>query len=104
MKREKREKGNNSSRRILSSAVRDLEIEISKLSNEKDVLRRELKKVSSSMDVDRDVEKELQKKIAGLVEKEVKLNQKKKILEMKIEGVSDKISKITKIKSEMTEI
>ena len=40
----------------------------------------------------------------ALIEKEAKLNQKKNNLQTKIDRVSDKLGKISKIKSEMADI
>ena len=89
---------------VLTGAIKDLEVEIRKLGKEKSALKQELNEVSSSIEVDRDREKELQRKIAQLIEKEAKFNDKRKHLQMKIDDVSDKITKISKIKSEMSDI
>ena len=88
----------------LASAIRDLETEIGKLGREKASYNQSLKGISSEMDSDHEKEKELQKKIAQLIEKEAALNQKKKNLQMKVDKLSDKLGKISKIKSEMADI
>ncbi len=88
----------------LTGAIKDLEAEIKKLGKEKSSLKQELNEVSSAIEVDHDREKELQRKMAQLIEKEAKLNDKRKHLQMNIDDVSDKITKISKIKSEMSDI
>jgi len=88
----------------LSSAIKDLNSEVKKLSSEKSSLRDALKSVSFSLDGNRNLERELQKKIARLIEKEAKLNKKRKVLGMKIDGISDKLNKISKIRSEMSDL
>ncbi len=95
-------KGNKKS--ALSGAIKDIESEIKNLSMEKRALKSSLDKVSSAMEIDHELEKQLQKKIAGLIEKEAKLNQKKKKLQTDIERVSDKVNKIAKIRSEISDI
>lgn len=88
----------------LSGAIKDLGSEIRSLSKERIVLKANLKSVSSSLDGDHDKERELQKKIARLIEKEASLNKKKKTLQAEVDRVSDKVNKISKIKSEMSDI
>jgi len=88
----------------LSGAIRDLEIEIKRLSKEKSGLKRNLTSVSSAINVDRQMEKELQQKVARLIEREANLNQRRKNLQVKIDRAADKMSKITKIRSEMADI
>jgi len=94
----------NESKFVLSAAIRDLNVEISNLNREKAGMQKQLKEISSDMDVDRGKERELQEKIAKLIEREAKLNQEKKNLEVKIDKIADKIGKISKIKSEMSEL
>ncbi len=88
----------------LSGAMRDLELEIGKLSREKSELKSQIQSTGSAIDVDREKEKELQNKIAALIEKEAQLNQRKKNLQTKIDRVADKMNKVSKIKSEMADI
>ena len=97
-------KGGKVGNSALSSAIKDLEREIRELTQQKSSLHSSLKKVSSSMDVDRSEEKKLQQKIAKLVEKEASLGQKKKKIEAKIDSISDKVGKISKIRSEMSDL
>ena len=102
--KKKAEKSSLDKHSALSGAIKDLEVEIRKLGREKSDLNKNLSVVSSAIDVDRDKEKELQQKIAMLIEKEAKLSHRKKNLQAKIDSVSDKINKISKIKSEMADI
>ncbi|NCO11843.1 hypothetical protein CO038_03425 [Candidatus Pacearchaeota archaeon CG_4_9_14_0_2_um_filter_39_13] len=88
----------------LAGAIKDLEGEIRQLSKERAQLKADLKKVGSAIDVDHDMESRLQKKLVDLMEKEGRLNKKKKNLQVKIDSVSDKVNKISKIRSEMSDI
>lgn len=88
----------------LSGAIKDLEKEIQSALKEKTTLKKTLENVAGAINIDRTKEKELQEKIARLMEKEASLNARKKKLESQIDTVSDKISKITKIESEMKDI
>jgi len=100
-KNKSRSDGNTSA---LSSAIKDLQSEIAKLNKEKTDLKRNLDSTSSAIDVDREKERELQQRIANLLEREAELNKKKKNLQTKIDKVSDKANKISKIKAEMADI
>lgn len=91
-------------RSVLSGAIRDLEVEIKNLEKERISLQKTLKNISSVIDVDHEKEKELQKKIGELIGQEATLNHKKKNLEAKIDRISDEINKISKIKSEMSDV
>lgn len=88
----------------LSGAIKDLETEIRKLGKDKTGLKKTLTGVASAINVDRSKERELQQKIASLIDREAKLNQRKKSLQVKIDSLSDKLGKISKIKSEMSDI
>ena len=100
----KRVNKNVSKKSALSGAIKDLEIEISELGKEKREIQQSLNKISSAINVDHQLEKEMQEKIARLAEKEARLNQKKKNLQTDIDSVSDKLNKIAKIKCEMADI
>ncbi len=88
----------------LSSAIKDLEFEVKKLGSEKSEFKTALSRVSSSLDSSHNLERDLQRKIARIIEKEAKLNKKRKVLGTKIDGISDKLNKISKIRSEMSDI
>ena len=103
-KRVEGKRRSNSSHSALSSAIKDLETELNSLSKEKTTSKRLLDSIISAVNIDRSKERELQQRIARLIEKEADLNEKKKKLQVKIERVSDKISKISKIKSEMSDV
>ena len=89
---------------ILSEALKDINSEIRNLSGSKTFLKKDLKGVLGSIGGDRKKERELQQRIARLIEKEAKLNQRKKLLQTKIDRVSDKMNKISKIRSEMSDL
>lgn len=89
---------------LLSTAIKDLDTQIQALKKSKNSLQNDLKRVSSSIDVDRELEKQLEEKIARLMEKEAKLSEKKKKISTQIDQVSDKLNKVSKIKSEMADL
>ena len=88
----------------LSGVILDLQLEIKNLSKERSGMKKSLMDVTSSIEVDHDLENELRQKIANLVEKEAKLLKKKKKLEVDFDSASDKLNKISKISSEMKDI
>jgi len=88
----------------LSSAIKDLENEIKSLSKERDSLRKSIERTSSNISESRKKELELQRILASLTEKEAKLQGHRKALLTKSDKVSDKLSKMSKIKSEMKDI
>lgn len=98
---ENRGKGNISA---LSGAIKDLDVELKKLARDKSSVKQSLEEITSTMEGDHKKEKELQDKIAKLIEKEATLNQKKKGLQNKMDKVADKINKIEKIRSEMSDV
>lgn len=88
----------------LSGAIRDLETEISSLGKERDSLKKSIEKASSNISENRQKELALQKVLANLAEKEAKLQEHKKELIGKSDKVSDKLGKMSKIKSEMKDL
>ncbi|MEK6858336.1 MAG: hypothetical protein AABX53_00285 [Nanoarchaeota archaeon] len=93
-----------SSSSLLATAFKDLEVQIKALKRDKNRLQDELKQVSMAIDVDRELERELEQKIASLMEKEAKLGEKKKKLSTDIDRVSERLGKVSKIKSEMADV
>ena len=88
----------------LSEAIKDLEWEIGKLRKQKTGLKRTLHDVASAIDVDREKVTELQHKVVKLVEREANLIQKKKSLQVRIDKVSERAERISKIRNEMSEV
>lgn len=88
----------------LSSAIRELESEIKNLNREKSDLKRDSRKTAGSLQSSRNQERALQQKIAQIIEKQARLNQRKKNLQVKIDRDADKINKISKIKAEISDI
>jgi len=86
------------------NVIDDLNMAIQKLNQEKVKARKELNKVDDTIKYDHNTERELQLRIAKIVEEEAKLSQKRKKIEAKIDQVSTKLRKIAKVKSEMEEI
>src|SRR3989344_1454827 len=87
-----------------SEAIHDLDIELRALSKQKEAMHRSLSETGSEIDSDRTKGKELQERIARLAEQEAHLNEKKKKLQSSLDSVSDKMNKISKIKSEMSDL
>src|SRR3989344_2301276 len=87
-----------------SEAIHDLDIELRALSKQKEAMHKSLSETGSEIDNDRTKGKELQEKIARLAEQEAHLNEKKKKLQSSLDSVSDKMNKISKIKSEMSDL
>ena len=100
----KKSSGKTKGKDVLSGAIKDLESEIKRLNKDKLSLKKELGNVSSKIDLDRTAQKNFQQKIANLIEKESRLNQRKKNIQTKIDKVSDQMGKISKIKLEMSDI
>ncbi len=88
----------------LSGAIKDLESEISSLTKERDSLKKSIEKASISISESRKKELAMQKLLANLAEKEARLQEHKKELRGKSDKVSDKLGKMSKIKSEMKDL
>jgi len=88
----------------LSSAIRELEAEIRNLNKEKSDLKKDSRKTAGSLQSSRNQERALQQRIARIIEKQARLNQRKKNLQVKIDRDADKINKISKIKAEISDI
>lgn len=89
---------------VLGSAIKDLDSEIKELARQKSSMKGDLERVSSAINVDRTVEKQLQERIARLNEKEAQLAGKKKKLQTNLDSIADKMNKVSKIKSEMSDL
>ena len=89
---------------ILSKVIKDLEAEIISLNKERDTLKKSLEKTTLDISDNKQKELALQKVLANLEEKEAKLLEHKKELQSESNMVSDKLGKMSKIKSEMKNI
>jgi phage shock protein A len=89
---------------VLSGAIKDLENEIKSLGKDKASIRKSIDKLSLGISESRKKELLLQKSLATIHEKEAKLIERKKSLESKSDKVSDKLGKMSKIRSEMKDI
>ena len=88
----------------LKKAIKDLDSQIKILQKDKIALRKTLEKVSYNIEKDRKLANIYQTKLDRIVGKETKLNEKKKAIQYKLANISEKISKISNIKSEMTNV
>lgn len=88
----------------LAGAVKELDTELSSLSKQRSALKTSIDRTSHTIETDRKHELELQQRISSLAEKEAELAQKKKGLENKSDKVTEKISKMSKIKAEMKDL
>ena len=88
----------------LKKAIKDLDSQIKILQKDKITLKKTLEKVSENIEKDRKLEANFQTKLDHIIGKETKLNEKKKAIQYKLANISEKISKISNIKSEMTNI
>lgn len=93
-----------SSSSLLSTAIKDLDTQLKALKRDRTNLQSDLNKVSNAIEVDHTLEKELQEKIASLMEKEAKLTERKKRIAGDLDKVSDRIGKVSKIRSEMSDL
>ncbi len=99
-----KKKAAHSNHSLLTNAIQDLYAQIKLLQKEKESFKGLLRKVSSAIDVDRDQEKKLQQKLATLLDEEASLNSKKRSIKDKIEAVTEKLNKVYRIKSEMSDL
>lgn len=88
----------------LSGVIKDLESQITILTKERDSLKKSLGKANSNISETRQKELALQKLLANIEEKEAKLQEHKKNLQTRSDKVSDKLSKMSKVRSEMKDI
>ena len=88
----------------LTEALKDLEKEIRNLNRDRVELKKEGQEASANIEMSKAQERAMHQKIAGMVEHQARLNQKRKSLQMRIERDAHKISKIVKIKSEISDI
>ncbi|MFH1325239.1 MAG: hypothetical protein ABIH49_00515 [archaeon] len=89
---------------MIREALLDLNREIANINKEKKRLGDQIKNSDKSLRNFMAFEKELQKRIAALLEREAALKEKKKNIGMREERLSDKLSKVQKIKSELDDI
>ncbi|MCX6748172.1 MAG: hypothetical protein NT076_01060 [Candidatus Pacearchaeota archaeon] len=89
---------------LVKEAIKDLDKGLGQLADEKKKLENKIKSLDLNVDSARMQEQDLQKKIADLVKKEAKLNERKKFVEGKQDVLSEKLSKVKKIKYELEEV
>jgi len=97
--------GKDSSKKpLLKEAIKDINRELTLLKNGRADFKRQISNIDLGVYNSRNMEEQLKKKIAKLLEKEAKLNKKKSSTQDKIDRLSDKLNKIEKIKSEISDI
>lgn len=89
---------------MVKEAILDLENELKSLSKKKATLKRELEGIDMSVVNARQTEQKLQGRISQLIKKEAELKERKGGLESKEDALADKLSKIKKIKSDLSQI
>ena len=89
---------------MIREALTDLSKEISNINKQKRKLNDQTKSGDKTLETYREFEKQLQQKIAKLTEREAFLRDKRKKISLKEEILTEKLSKVEKIKSELNEI
>ena len=94
----------SSPKSMIKEALADINKEILNINREKRNLNKQIKGVDTDLGTSRKFERDLQQKIAKLLEKEAFLKEKKKGISQKEENLGDKLSKIEKIKFELNDL
>jgi prefoldin subunit 5 len=98
MKREDKKKND------LREAIEDVDKEIAGINKERKKLNEEGGKTDKSLEDYRQFERRLQQKIAKLLEREAALKEKRKGISVEEEKLSERLSKIRRVKTELDEI
>ncbi len=88
----------------LSGALKDIESEMSSLSRQKASLKKSVESTTLSISEERKKEIFLQQQLAKIAQHETELAQKKKTMQARSDKIADKMSKMSKIKSEMQDL
>jgi len=91
----------NSKKGIIKEALGDLNREISNISKEKNKLKAQIKNADKNLQGFIGSEKELQYKIAQLIEKEASLKEERREMALREDVLSEKLSKIRRVKAEL---
>lgn len=86
---------------MLKEALLDLDKELSSLSGEKSTLEKNIHKLDFDVVQAREMEKELQRKISDLLEKEAVMTEKKKNVQTRMDRIADKLGKVKKIREDL---
>jgi len=100
----KKEKKSGEKNVLLKEAILDIDKELIRLNKDKSSLKRQISGIDVNVGDAQKLEKELQERIARLLEKEAGLIERKKNTQVKIDRLSDKLGKIGKIKLEMADV
>lgn len=93
-----------SEKALVSEAMADLRKELATLKNRKKVLSKSLDAAKRVIKSDRSKELELRERMLLLTREETELNERKEMLEAKLEKLGSKLEKITKISRELGEV
>ena len=89
---------------LLKEAIEDINREINNINKEKKQLNDQIKDADKNLENYRQFEKELQQRIAKLLEREAFLKDKKKRVAVDEDRLSDRLSKVRKIRSELDDV
>ncbi|MFA4952832.1 MAG: hypothetical protein WC584_01265 [Candidatus Pacearchaeota archaeon] len=89
---------------MLREALVDINREILELNRQKKAIGFEIRNIDKSLSNSRETEKSLQQKIAKLIEREASFKSIKEQIVQKQEKLTDKLSKVQKIKFELGEV
>ena len=89
---------------LLKEAIEDINREINNINKEKKQLNDQIKDADKNLENYRQFEKELQQRIAKLLEREAFLKDKKKRVAIDEDRLSDRLSKVRKIRSELDDV
>ena len=102
--KKKKETNTEKKKNILGDAIADINREIANIAVQKKKLNEQIGNADKGLELSRAAERKLQQKIARLLEQEASLREKKKEISMEEEKLSEKMSKIQKVKFELTEL
>jgi len=89
---------------LLKEAIADIDKELERLNKEKISLKKQLDGIDVGVESARELERKLQEKLSQLLREETKLYEHKRNTQKEIGELSDKLGKIKKIKSEISEV
>ncbi len=100
----KKEINSSPKKNLVKEAEADIDKEINSINSEKKSLNEEIKNTDKTLEDYRQYEKQLQQRIAKLLEREAVFKEKRKNDSAKDEQLSEKLSKIKRIKAELDEV
>ena len=104
MKVKKKNKSVSEKKGMIKEAISDIDREIVNINKQKTRLNQQIKSSDKTLMDYRQFEENLQKRIAKLIQREASLRDKKKGVIAKEEKLSERLSKVKKIKSELDDV